>query len=77
MALTSKPPLSKPEREYRAFINHIWLRWALGFLVPVAFFFGAEFGKKDTAFGYRGLIEKMSPTCQESFERIVVREIAQ
>ncbi len=56
-------------------MTQIWLRWAVGLLIPVAFFFGAEYGKKDTAQGYRSLIGKMSPSCQASFERVVTREM--
>lgn len=77
MSLVSRPPLSKPEREYRSFMQAMWLRWVLGFMVPAAFFFGAEFGKKDMAVGYRALIEKLPASCQDSFERIVVREVPQ
>jgi hypothetical protein len=77
MALISKPPLSRSEREHRSIMDQLFLRWVLGFLIPVAFFFGAEYAKRDTASGYQALIGQMPPTCQESFERIVTHEVSQ
>lgn len=77
MTLLLRDYQARHEREQRAIMHRIWRSWALGFLIPVAFFFGADWGKKDTAASYQDLLKQMPYACQQSFEKIVVHEVPQ
>lgn len=66
--------ITEGEREFRYIATRMWIKIVL-FLVPAAFFFGAEFGKRDTFAQHRALIGKLDPVCEAAYERLLVRAL--